>query len=81
MMPPLRIPRGPIPPPVAQTLRAIRQLCDAVDKAWSADPSQEQLSLDVAVLEGAESDQARHDHCGSLFPVNALRNLALLQVI
>lgn len=63
-----------------QTLRAIRLLCDAVDEAWSNDPSLEQLSLDVAVLEGAEADPTRHDYCGALYPINALRNLALLQV-
>lgn len=36
--------------------------------------------MDIAVLEGAEADIARHDHCGALYPVNTLRNLALLQV-
>lgn len=55
-------------------------MCSAIDKLQSHNPPQEGLSLDVAVLEGAEADPARHDHCGALYPVNTLRNLALLQV-
>ncbi|CAM9521945.1 unnamed protein product [Sphacelaria rigidula] len=63
----------------AETTAAIRRLCDTVDEAHSSDPSQTRLSLDVAILEGAEADTTRHDHCGALYPINALRNLALLQ--
>ncbi|CAM9861380.1 unnamed protein product, partial [Laminaria digitata] len=64
----------------AKTLSGIHELCSAIDRAHSAaNPPQEGLSLDVAVLEGAEADPARHDHCGALYPVNTLRNLALLQ--
>ncbi|CAM9786078.1 unnamed protein product, partial [Pylaiella littoralis] len=76
----------------AKTLLEIQRLCDAIDQAVrTADSSSssdaassqnnqyQQLSLDVAILEGAESDPARHDHCGPLYPVNNLRNLALLQ--
>lgn len=63
-----------------QTLSGIHKLCSAIDRAHSANPLQEGLSLDVAVLEGAEADPSRHDHCGALYPVNTLRNLALLQV-
>lgn len=72
-----------------QTLREIQRLCDAIDRVVrtadgdSAPPEEQQkglLSLDVAILEGAEGDPARHDHCGPLYPVNNMRNLALLQV-
>lgn len=58
----------------------IQWLCRAVDKAFLADPHKGKLSLDIAVLQGAEAYPSLHDHCGALFPVNALRNLALLQV-
>lgn len=50
----------------------------ASDPAWKE--RHERLSLDVAILEGDEVDPARHDHCGAVYPVNTLRNLALLQV-
>lgn len=70
-----------------KTLREIQRLCDTIDqvvRTAASDPASkeryERLSLDVAILEGAEVDPARHDHCGALYPVNALRNLALLQV-
>lgn len=70
-----------------QTLREIQRLCDAINRAVrAADVDQfprggkSRLSLDVAILEGAEADPTRHDHCGPLYPVNTLRNLALLQV-
>ncbi|CAB1097212.1 unnamed protein product [Ectocarpus sp. CCAP 1310/34] len=57
-----------------------RRLCQRVDQEVRAAPSRlKQLSVDVAILEGAEADPARHDHCGPLYPVNTLRNLALLQ--
>ncbi|CAM9653725.1 unnamed protein product [Ectocarpus fasciculatus] len=63
-----------------ETMSKIRQLCERVDQEVRAAPSRrKQLSVDVAILEGAEADPARHDHCGPLYPVNTLRNLALLQ--
>eukprot|EP00903_Cladosiphon_okamuranus_P014200 g13193.t2 len=70
----------------AKTLREVQRLCDTIDRAVQTadgDPASkgryQHLSLDVAILEGAEVDPARHDHCGVLYPVNTLRNLALLQ--
>ena len=63
-----------------QALSGIQELCCAIDRAHSTDPMQGGLSLDVAVLEGAEANPARHDHYGALYPVNNMRNLALLQV-
>lgn len=70
----------------AKTLREVQRLCEAIDQAvrTTSDPASkgryERLSLDVAILEGAEIDPTRHDDCGVLYPVNNLRNLALLQV-
>lgn len=61
-----------------QTLRQVRRLCDVIDEAVRL-RQRESLSLDVAILEGAEADPARHDRSGPLYPINTLRNLALLQ--
>ncbi|CAM9094863.1 unnamed protein product [Ectocarpus sp. 6 AP-2014] len=63
-----------------ETMSEIRRLCQRVDQEVRAAPNRrKQLSVDVAILEGAEADPARHDHCGPLYPVNTLRNLALIQ--
>ncbi|CAM9994866.1 unnamed protein product [Scytosiphon promiscuus] len=62
----------------SKTLRDVRLLCDVVDEAVRL-KQRERLFLDIAILEGAEDDPARHDRSGALYPVNTLRNLALLQ--
>lgn len=63
-----------------QTLRQVRLLCDVIDEAVRL-KQREKLFLDVAILEGAEADPARHDQSGPLYPINTLRNVALLQVL
>lgn len=63
-----------------QALEGVRQLAKDIDQEWKSDPKMAHLSVDIAVLEGAERDSSKQDHCGPLYPVNTLRNLALLQV-
>ncbi|CAN0142041.1 unnamed protein product [Scytosiphon promiscuus] len=62
----------------SKTLREVRLLCDVVDEEVRLN-RRERLSLDIAILEGAEDDPTRHDRSGPLYPINTLRNLALLQ--
>lgn len=63
-----------------KALTGVKKLVEDLDKAYASDPSLSYLSVDIALLEGAEGDPSKQDHCGPLYPVNTLRNLALLQV-
>ncbi|CAM9192680.1 unnamed protein product, partial [Hapterophycus canaliculatus] len=62
----------------SMTSRKIRRLCDVIDEAVRL-KRRKSLFLDIAILEGAEADPARHDRSGALYPINTMRNLALLQ--
>ncbi|CAM9669602.1 unnamed protein product [Discosporangium mesarthrocarpum] len=60
-----------------KTLKGVHDLCKAVDDAWAT--GKEFLHLDVAVLIGAEGDEERSEDSVTLYPINTLRNLALIQ--
>lgn len=65
---------------MARAMEAVETLCSQIDRAWKSRPSLSALSMDIALLDGVEADISRHDSCGPLYPVNTLRNLALIQV-